>query len=105
MPWQEVCPMEARTRFVMAALEREDSMTALCEQYGISRRIGYKWLARYCQEGVAGLAERPRGPHQVPWAISQAQAQAIVGLRREHPNWGPKKLHAKLTRTAPNVIR
>ena len=103
MPWQEVCPMEARTRFVMAALEREDSMTALCEQYGISRRIGYKWLARYCQESVAGLAERPRGPHQVPWAISQAQAQAIVGLRREHPNWGPKKLHAKLTALAPQL--
>jgi transposase-like protein len=90
MPWQEVCSMEARTRFVMAVLEREDSMTELCEQYGVSRRIGYKWLARYCQEGVAGLAERPRGPRRVPWAISQAQAKAIIGLERASELGAPR---------------
>jgi putative transposase len=36
-----------------------------------------------------------------PWAISQAQADAIVGLRRQHPSWGPKKLRAKLLARAP----
>jgi len=29
-------------------------------------------------------------------AITQAQAEAIVGLRHQHPSWGPKKLRAKL---------
>jgi putative transposase len=90
MPWQEVCPMEARMRFVMAVLAQEDSMTALCEEYGVSRRIGYKWLERYRLGEMAGLAERRRGPRLVPWAISDAQAKAIVGLRRAHPSWGPK---------------
>jgi transposase InsO family protein len=32
---------------------------------------------------------------------TQAQAEAIVSLRRQHPSWGPKKLRAKLLRRAP----
>ena len=32
----------------------------------------------------------------MPWAISDAQAEAIIGVRRAHPSWGPKKLRAKL---------
>lgn len=101
MPWQEVCPMDVRMRFVAAVIAEEDSMTALCEEYGISRRIGYKWLARYQSEGPTGLGERRRGPRRVPWAITIAQAEAIIGLRRRHQSWGPKKLRAKLHALAP----
>jgi putative transposase len=101
MPWQEVCPMDARMRFIAAVIAEEDSMSALCEQYGVSRRIGYKWLGRYLKEGAAGLQERQRGPQWVPWAITQAQAEAITGLRRQHPSWGPKKLRARLLALAP----
>ena len=96
MPWQGVCPMELRMKLVNALLADEDSMTALCEEYGVSRKTGYKWLARFRAEGPAGLAERSRAPHVVPWAVTQAQAEAIIGLRRQHPSWGPKKLRAKL---------
>ena len=101
MPWQGVCPMELRMRLVNALILEEDSMTALCEEYGVSRKTGYKWLARFRAQGPAGLAERSRAPHVVPWAVTQAQAEAIVALRRQHPSWGPKKLHAKLLVQAP----
>ncbi len=37
-------------------------MTALCEEFGISRKTGYKWLERYRERGVAGLEERSRAP-------------------------------------------
>jgi putative transposase len=76
-------------------------MTELCERFGISRKTGYKLYRRYQAEGLAGMAERSRAPHVIPWAISEAQAEAIVGLRREHPSWGPKKLRAKLFERAP----
>jgi putative transposase len=101
MPWREICRMEARMKFVGAVRAGEDSMTALCEEYGVSRRVGYKWLARYVAEGPRGLQERRPGPRRVPWAITPAQAEAIVGLRRQHPSWGPKKLRAKLLARAP----
>src|SRR5437588_7579151 len=66
MPWQEVRPMHARTRFIAAVLADEDSITALCEEYRVSRRIAYKWLARYQAEGPAGLVDRSRAPHVSP---------------------------------------
>jgi putative transposase len=101
MPWQEVCTMDEKMGFIGALVADEDSMSGLCEEYGISRKTGYKWLSRYLEQGPAGLSDRSRAPHVTPWAISQAQAQAIMGVRREHPSWGPKKLRAKLQQRAP----
>jgi len=56
---------------------------------------------RYLAEGPAGIAERSRAPHVIPWAISAAQAEAIIGVRRAHPSWGPRKLRANLLKHAP----
>jgi putative transposase len=101
MPWQEVCPVDEKMRFVSAVLAEEESMTELCERFGISRKTGYKLFRRYREEKAAGLAERSRAPHVIPWAITKAQAQAIVGVRRAHPSWGPRKLRAKLLEWGP----
>jgi putative transposase len=101
MPWREVCPMDEKMRFIAALLAEEESVTALCEEYGISRKTGYKWLVRYLEGGPAGLAERSRAPGVVPWAISRAEAEAIIAVRRAHPSWGPKKLRVKLQQRAP----
>lgn len=101
MPWREVCPMDEKLRFIGALLAREENMTELCERFGISRKTGYQLRGRYLAEGAAGIAERSRAPHVIPWAISQAQAEAIVGVRRAHPSWGPKKLRANLQQRAP----
>ena len=101
MPWREVCSMDEKMAFIVARLADEESMTELCEQFGISRKTGYKLLRRYREENAAGLWERSRAPHITPWAISEAQAEAIVGVRRAHPSWGPRKLRAKLLERAP----
>ena len=60
MSWRENCKMDERVRFVAAVGVGEWSMTALCEEFGISRKTGYKWLERYRERGVAGLEERSR---------------------------------------------
>ena len=46
MPWKEVTPMEEITRFVMQAQSDRFTITELCEQFGISRKTGYKHLER-----------------------------------------------------------
>jgi len=51
MPWSETCPMEERARFVLEALEGWTSMTELCARYGVSRRVGYKWLSAMSGKG------------------------------------------------------
>jgi transposase-like protein len=47
MPWRERSAMDVRVEFVLAVLRNDDSLTALSEQYGISRKTGHKWCERY----------------------------------------------------------
>ncbi|MBI4380996.1 MAG: helix-turn-helix domain-containing protein, partial [candidate division NC10 bacterium] len=53
MPWQEVSTVLLRQEFVMLATAEGASVRALCRRYTISPKTGYKWLARYRQQGRA----------------------------------------------------
>ena len=86
MPWQEICSMDERMRLMAALAAEEESVTELCADFGISHKTAYKWSARYVEYGRAGLRERSHTPAVVPWAITQAQGEAIIGLRRAHPS-------------------
>jgi transposase InsO family protein len=75
----------------------------LCEAHGISRKTGYKWLERYRQDGLAGLADRSRAPHRAGRATPAILAEKIVELRRARPSWGPRKLVARLMALHPDL--
>jgi transposase InsO family protein len=49
---------------------------------GVSVRTGYKWLARYRQEGLDGLRDRSSRPHRSPRRLPADRVEAIVKLRR-----------------------
>lgn len=93
--------MEERMRFVVAMQKQEESVAALCRRFGVSRRVGYKWLARFEEEGVAGLSDRSRAPLRHPQSITEAIAERCLEIRRSHPTWGPVKVRAYLERRAP----
>jgi putative transposase len=99
MPWKETCYMDERLKFVAECESSDESMTQICARYRVSRKTGYKWLARWQSSG--SLADLSRAPHQVAWAISPAQAARIVELRRRWPSFGPCKLKAKLEELYP----
>ena len=103
MPWRETSPMEERVEFVREFESGLFTMTELVEQYGISRVTGYKWLARYAAEGMAGLADRSRRPHQSPQATEVDLIEALLWQRRRHPTWGAKKLLAVVRRRDPTA--
>ena len=88
--------MDERTQFIAACLVDEDTMSVLCRRFGISRKTGYKWRARYETAGPAGLAERSHAPYYQPHAIGPDIEEAILALRARHPHWGPRKLRAWL---------
>jgi putative transposase len=69
MPWQEVVTVELRQQFVQDALRRVVPVAELCAAYGISRKTGYKFLARYDTLESTGLADQPRRPHCSPAAL------------------------------------
>lgn len=98
MPWSESTPMSQRQEFVEDAARGLFGMRALCQRYGISRRVGYKWLARYEVEGVEGLADRSRRPQTSPTQLERELAALFVATRQAHPTWGARKLLAYLER-------
>jgi transposase InsO family protein len=97
--------MDERMKFIADCLRGELPMMALCEQYGISRKTGYKWLGRYRADPEGGLADRSRAPHHPAQGIDEAVAAAIVELRQQHPYWGPRKLLVKLEQRYPEQRR
>lgn len=54
MPWKECHAMDERMRLVARLLEG-DTMSAVCEEFGISRKTGYKIYERYKDVGARGL--------------------------------------------------
>jgi transposase InsO family protein len=93
--------MDEKLRFVFSYERDEESMTALCERFEISRETGYVWLRRYRQLGAEGLVELNRAPahhaNQTPVSIEEA----VLELRQAHMTWGPKKLKRILERDQP----
>jgi len=95
--------MNERMRFVTDWERDLYSMVELCERYGVSRKTGDKWIARYEREGLDGLRERSRAPHHCPHRIAAHVAAAICAGRRQHPSWGPEKILHWLKRREPEL--
>mgnify|MGYP006144131751 CR=1 FL=1 len=103
MPWTETTPVDERLQFVTDAQSDRFTMAALCARYGVSRRVGYKWVHRYAEEGRRGLADRSRAPHHSPQAIASDVAELLCALRTAHPQWGARKLLRILRDRHPRV--
>jgi transposase InsO family protein len=101
MPWSETTVMTERVSFIADLESSLFTMTELCEQYGISRKTGYKWASRFVAEGVGGLKDRSRAPKRCPHRTEDRVVEALLKLRRKHPRWGPRKLLAILRRRKP----
>lgn len=84
--------MDERARFVRDWERNDLSFTELCEHYGISRPIGYKWLDRYEDAGFEGLKDRSRRPHSSPNRTPSELVEKILEVRRKHPTWGGRKI-------------
>lgn len=94
--------MDQKTQFIADYLRQTLDMTELCQHYGISRKTGYKWIARYLEDGPLGLEDLSRRPAKSPNATPQTTVDALLEIRRRHPSWGAKKLLPFLARRHPD---
>lgn len=101
MAWSETNPMKERVLFISDLESSLYTMTELCERYGISRKTGYKWAARYVDGGVEGLKDQSCAPKSCPHRTDASVAEALLAARRAHPTWGPRKILAYLSRREP----
>jgi putative transposase len=94
--------MDERLRFVARLLDGE-KMAALCREFDVSRKTGYKIFQRYKDCGLEGLTDRSRRPYrpanQLPFQIEKL----IVQLKRERPSWGAPKIREKLRRLHSDI--
>ena len=92
MPWLETDVRDQRIRFVIAASHPTANVTATCRAFGISRKTGYKWLARHAEaSSVSELADHSRRPQRSPRRTSDRITQRVVALRQLY-GWGGEKL-------------
>ncbi len=101
MAWERLKVEEQRLRLVLAYINREASMVALCNQYNISRKTGHKWVERYHRCGSQGLRDLSRAPHNPNVFYNKQTIDRAIDLKLKRPTWGPKKIAWKLAEMFP----
>jgi transposase InsO family protein len=71
-----------RLRLARRVVEDGWSLGEAAEAAEVSERTARKWVGRYREEGVAGLADRRSAPRSQPGATPEDRVQAIAALRR-----------------------
>ena len=94
MPWKERTVMSERGKFIALVLSGEETFSAVCRSFGISRKTGYKWLYR-ALSGVS-LEDLPRTPLHSPKRTPPEIEALILAERDRHPAWGPRKIQREL---------
>ena len=80
MAWKEVSVMSQRAEFVVLASTEGANVSELCRRFGVSRKTGYKWLARSVSAGLAGLADRDTVPQHPECSLMTLQPDVLVKL-------------------------
>lgn len=102
MPWGAQSVSEIRLAFVHEVNSLGAPVAAACRKFGISRKTGYKWLARYRGDPQNELHDHSRRPQRSP-ARTAAEVEAAVLEVRDRFGWGPRKIRAFLRREQPDL--
>ena len=93
--------MDERLRFVARLLDGE-KMAALCREFDISRKTGYKIFQRYKDCGLEGLTDRTRRPYrqanQLPFQIETLIVQLTQGATQLGCSEDPREAQAPAQR-------
>lgn len=100
MPWERKTVEEQRREFAEAAKETKN-FSALCREFDITRKTGYKWVERYKEN--ADLSDKSRKPFTIANRTPIETEERIVVLRAENPGWGAKKLKEVLERQGHEI--
>jgi len=96
MPWKELKPMDQKIQLIADWQTNYFSVTDLSHKYGISRKIIYKWVNRYEEQGLDGLKEQSRRPKYSPNQTSDDIVELIIKEKLKNRNRGPKKIYNQL---------
>jgi transposase InsO family protein len=79
---------KGRALLVSRVLDERWTVAAASQAAGVSERTGFKWLARFKADGMAGLTDRSSRPLRCPQALTAQEQGELEGLRRRRwPLW------------------
>lgn len=104
MPWKELSLMSLRLEFVHHVQSEIVPFRTVCNRFGVSPKTGYKWVHRYHAEGISGLQDRSRRPVTSPNRTPAEYEALALHVRRKHPAWGARKIHARLIALEHNTV-
>ena len=81
-----------------------ERLADLCREFGISRKTGSKYKARFEQFGVAGLEDVSRAPRVIPHKTPPEVVELVVEERRKHPTWGARKIKEVLEKRLERIL-
>jgi transposase InsO family protein len=94
--------VDQREEFVRLARLPDANVSELCRRFAISRKTGYKWLAR------ESLEDLPRRPQSSPRRTPAEVEAKVLELRQRRPAWGGRKIARVLQREgvqlAPSTV-
>lgn len=102
---RELNVVEQRYQAVLEVLDGTP-VTEVAQRFGVARQTVHRWVARYRESGLDGLADRSHAPQAHPWRVSAEIEAVICDLRTAHRSWGPRRLAFELERRGhPGVSR
>jgi len=92
--------------------EETGNVTAACHTAHVGRGTFYYWKPRFDEDGYGGLAKfasrAPKEPHRTSYGVEQQ----VIALRREHPDWGKRRIADEVAKAnnwvplvSPNTVR
>lgn len=90
MAWRMRTVVNERLKFIAELQTGDASFSEVCRRFGVSRRTGYKWQARYETEGPAGLESRLSVAAGCPHKTDLAVVDRLLALRKSIQRGAPR---------------
>ena len=84
---------DVRKEFALAA-QNCSNFSALCREYGITRKTGYKWVERFLSGET--LSDRSKRPLTSPTRTDSELEEKILEIRKDNRAWGAKTIRKVL---------
>lgn len=92
--------------------ETSGSVSEACRKAHVGRGTFYYWKPRFEEQGYAGLETLANRAPKKPAQTEPAIEQKVIGLRRERPDWGKKRIANELAKgnnwvplVSPNTVK
>jgi len=79
-------------RYHLVIHAKENGIKPTARKFSTTPKTVRKWLYRYNKNGVDGLKELSKAPHNIPHKISKELEDQIVSIKKSLPTWGANRL-------------